>query len=291
MKAKSVIIWICVALALIVVGGGIMAAGVALGGDPRLGNRFVNINFGTDNSAITGTSDKYTGISCVDIDGHNLGIELCETEGKECYVEYSVSNEYYVPQITVKGDTLTIKQEDIRFIFNFDLSLFKVNGKKSVKVYVPKDVVLKKLDVETDNGGITVSGGVTVEEIRIDTSNGAVKTSGITCLGKFDAKTSNSAVHCDGIFKDEIKVKTSNGAVSLKGTYEGDIDVKTSNGRIEAEIEGELKDYNVDLDTSNGSIYVNGDKQSDEYRVNNNAKQDLKLDTSNGSIELDFEQR
>ena len=128
-----------------------------------------------------------------------------------------------------------------------------------------------------------------VDVIKCDTNNGAVNLKGVTCKESTDVKTSNGSVKCDGIFNKDTQIKTSNGRVELKGEYSGDIEVKTSNGSVDANIDGDESDYNITLDTSNGSIRVGGDKKSDNYEKDNNAENELKLKTSNGSIELDFE--
>ena len=289
MKKKNVLIWLVVAVIMFFLGGVLITVGIGLGADVSKSSKYFNINMTGELTMVTGESEKYNDVKNIDLDVDNLRVEFMQSTDENYYIEYSVYDDYVIPKITYDNGTLKVKQEQRSFFINLDLTGLFANREEYIKIYVPQNAKLNDIDVCTSNGRIDVKQQINVDSIKLDTNNGSINVEDVTCEGKVDIKTSNGAVKCDGTFTDEFNVKTSNGAVTLKGTYKGDVDVKTSNGRIKAEIDGKFSDYNVSLDTSNGSIVVNGEKRSDDYQVDHDADNDIKLDTSNGSIDLDFQ--
>ncbi len=289
MKKKNVLIWLIVAIVMFFLGGVLITVGAGIGADVSKSSKFFNINMTGELTMVTGQSEKYDGVNKIDVDADNLRVEFVQSGDDNYYIEYSVEDDYAVPKVTYDNGTLKVKQEERHFFINLDFSNWFSGQERYLKVYVPKDAKLDTVDIKTSNGRIEIKQQIELGTLKADTSNGSVSLADVTCTGKTDIKTSNGAVKCGGTFKDEVVIKTSNGSVTLEGSYNDDVDVKTSNGRINADIDGDIEDYNLDIDTSNGSITVNGDKKSDDYSRDVDADKEIKLKSSNGSIELDIE--
>jgi hypothetical protein len=132
---------------------------------------------------------------------------------------------------------------------------------------VPYKVLLDR--VRTSNGSIRVEN---VEGLaRLSTSNGSTRV--IRVRGPVEANTSNSSIEATDV-EGDLKLHTSNGSIraeNVKGAFEAD----TSNSSITARITDPKPDTRLKLDTSNGSI----DLTLAAYRNN-----EILADTSNSSI-------
>jgi len=113
-----------------------------------------------------------------------------------------------------------------------------------------------------------------VELERISSSNGGIHLNDI--LGSARLRTSNGGVHANNL-KGNLDVSTSNGGIEVED-LEGSAVLKTSNGRVRADnVRGQLE-----ADTSNGGINVHLAKADSGHPI--------RLDTSNGSIDLTVDQ-
>lgn len=108
---------------------------------------------------------------------------------------------------------------------------------------------------------------------RIVSSNGSIHT--LDVEGAARLKTSNGGVRAENL-RGSLDVQTSNGGIDVQH-LEGSASLHTSNGRVHAEeVQGSLE-----ADTSNGGITVR--------LVKPESGRPVKLETSNGSIELTME--
>jgi len=108
---------------------------------------------------------------------------------------------------------------------------------------------------------------------RIASSNGSIHT--VDVEGPARLKTSNGPVRAENLH-GSLDVQTSNGSIDVQN-LEGSASLHTSNGRVHAEdVRGSLE-----ADTSNGGIHVR--------LVKPEAGRPVKLETSNGPIELTME--
>ncbi|SRR5579864_8184189 len=113
-----------------------------------------------------------------------------------------------------------------------------------------------------------------VELDRISSSNGSIHINDIE--GAARLRTSNGGVYANNL-KGSLDVSTSNGTVEVEGV-DGSAVLKSSNGRVRAEeVTGQLE-----ADTSNGNITVHLAKAESGHPI--------RLDTSNGSIDLTVDQ-
>ena len=109
-----------------------------------------------------------------------------------------------------------------------------------------------------------------IELDRITSSNGSIRVNDIE--GAARLRSSNGGIRVTNM-KGSVDAQTSNGSVEVQD-LDGSAVLKTSNGRVHAEgVKGTLE-----AETSNGGINVHLTKAE--------AGRPVKLDTSNGSIEL-----
>ncbi len=302
---KGVVMWLVVALVLIIAGAGIFFVGVICGGSKSISLSKYGFKIGGGED-FHYESDRLDKIENINIDVSNLKIVVAPSQGDYYKVICDAYNVYEEPQIEIKDGALTVKQKGHFFIFNFDFNF--LNFKQNVMtIYVPNDNDFKNITINSSNSAVIFEQALNADYVKIDTKNGPIRIKEMVCDQSLDAKTSNGGIDCEGTFGGKVTLDTNNGAINCEGTFGGKVtldtsngvidisgkyakgvEAKSSNGRISAEIDGRLKDYNLDLDTSNGSVRINGDKVEHDYRKDNNSDNKIILDTSNGSIELDF---
>jgi DUF4097 and DUF4098 domain-containing protein YvlB len=113
-----------------------------------------------------------------------------------------------------------------------------------------------------------------VELDRISSSNGSIHVNDVQ--GPAHLRTSNGGIHANNL-KGNVDISTSNGGIEVQD-LEGAAVLKTSNGRVRAEgVRGQLE-----AETSNGGINVHLAKADPGHPI--------RLDTSNGSIDLTVDQ-
>lgn len=177
-----------------------------------------------------------------------------------------------------------------KWFFGFSWGLFNLSGSNydEVKIQLPSSVIDYSIDITTSNGAIELNDLVQLKELKLKSSNGAIKVNDIHVTDYFKIDTSNGKITINDVSSDVLmNVHTSNGGIYLDGLSTNNLNASTSNGSIEIKISGKYEDYRIEMDTSNGSTYINGVEKNDS--VYNPSEQNvLNIDTSNGSIRLNF---
>ena len=189
--------------------------------------------------------------------------------------------------------------------------IFSVPGitilKSYVKVYYPEgavfhDISLKSssgrielpqvevsdLDVHTSSGKIDASVG-NCDAISATTSSGSVT---LACSGDLAAalnvETSSGSIRADGVAWRDVRTRTSSGATKISGELLGNTDVKTSSGSVKLSVCSDPSRYGYSLTPSSGSIHWDGVRMGKPARSSGSFENDIVVDTSSGSIRVEF---
>jgi DUF4097 and DUF4098 domain-containing protein YvlB len=134
-------------------------------------------------------------------------------------------------------------------------------------IKVPRKIELER--ISSSNGGIRVTD--TEGGARLRTSNGGIHA--LNLKGSLDAQTSNGGVEVQDLEGSAV-LRTSNGRVQAEGVR-GALEAETSNGGINVHLAKAEAGRPVKLDTSNGSI---------DLTVDTTNKNDVHASTSNAGI-------
>lgn len=231
-------------------------------------------------------SKQIDNIEHIKVNVENAKVEVLPSDGDYYKVEINLSDSTAAPDVTFTDSTINIYQEREFKIFSMDFDFF--TSENIIKIYVPENEDMDKINIETSNGSINITQELEVNELNIDTSNGKIQINGMVCENKANVKSSNGSIVCNGTFMNSTELKTSNGKIEISGKFYGNTYCKTSNGSVTVKLDEKETAYDVEADTSNGSVYVDDRKVSDEYSTNNSSENDLEVKTSNGSIRLYF---
>lgn len=194
----------------------------------------------------------------INIETSNAKITANNLNADSLYLETSnadidISGEF-TDDVYCKTSNASINGENIKaHTVNFDTS----NGSCNAET-----VVSHSLEFGTSNASINIS-SINSDSVRLDTSNNSIN------LG-------------DTIANDSFYAQTSNGNINTKGIDSDKIELDTSNGSIIATIIGKEKDFRIESGTSNGNDNISG-------RGNSSASKSLLAYTSNGNINIDFD--
>ena len=194
----------------------------------------------------------------INIETSNAKITVNNLNADSLYLETSnadidISGEF-TDDVYCKTSNASINGENIKaHTVNFDTS----NGSCNAET-----VVSHSLEFVTSNASINIS-SINSDSVRLDTSNNSIN------LG-------------DTIANDSFYAQTSNGNINTKGIDSDKIELDTSNGSIIATIIGKEKDFRIESVTSNGNDNISG-------RGNDSASKSLSAYTSNGNINIDFD--
>lgn len=194
----------------------------------------------------------------INIETSNAKITVNNLNADSLYLETSnadidISGEF-TDDVYCKTSNASINGENIKaHTVNFDTS----NGSCNAET-----VLSHSLEFGTSNASINIS-SINSDSVRLDTSNNSIN------LG-------------DTIANDSFYAQTSNGNINTKGIDSDKIELDTSNGSIIATIIGKEKDFRIESGTSNGNDNISG-------RGNDSASKSLLAYTSNGNINIDFD--
>ena len=231
----------------------------------------------------------------------NDTIKINTYPGDKLKITYS-ENDNIKYNIFENNKTITInKKEKVCFIC-LDIN-FKI---PEVIIEIPEDLEIT-YDIKNSNGKIEISNVKTLDS-SFKTSNAKIDARNINSSSSINIKTSNSKVVLDNIFAHNINVKTSNASIEIRevNVYEiigktsngkikfdklfgSIIDLKTSNASIQGNLDQSVTEYTKKLKTSNSKIKIDDNYYKAKFNETKSEINKLILETSNGSININFQ--
>lgn len=178
----------------------------------------------------------------------------------------------------VKNDTLVVKETE-KWFFNS-----RTHGK--IIITVPKDVILKDLDIDTGAGRIEILG---IDADKFDLNQGA---GSITIQDSSFHKTSIDGgageIVVSSSTLNNLSLDAGVGRVKMEASVLGNSDIECGVGEIDLTLLGQEEDYQLNLEKGLGSLEVNGKGYSNEYTYGNGSNH-IHIEGGVGSISVSFE--
>ncbi|GCF92941.1 hypothetical protein NRIC_08320 [Enterococcus florum] len=231
------------------------------------------------------------------VEDKNTPVTVVGTKGQATKIRYTETrNKKY--QVNRSGKKVTLKKKESRFFWNTWFNFTRM--REEVIVEVPKDQ-LKKLSVKTSNGEVSAE-NLSLSSANIQSSNSEIQLSDMKVQNTLEAKTSNGELILDQLTIGHGDFETSNSSIEIDEldckdggfkTSNGDIyfdqlgaekslTIETSNSEVGGILKGSASDYDIESRTSNASNNLKN--------VGGSGDKDLKVTTSNGDIDVDFEE-
>ena len=178
-----------------------------------------------------------------------------------------------------------------------------------INIFVPSDLSLEKVDIETVAGDINMS--CKCNTVNLKTISGDVELK-LATLNKIECNTISGDVNMSSLEGDDISVSSKSGDISINSLSANDIKLSTISGDIKNinvnsntmeanSVSGDIKAYiKADMmayKTKSGDVTINIDDLQDEYHVEVNgigdkkrAPKSLIINTRSGDFDFTFKE-
>ena len=186
-------------------------------------------------------------------------IRVFETDGDEILIEAKKVTERFTCELG-ENNTIEIRNKNTRtFIFN----LFRHSP--SIYIYIPKDVKLDVVNMELGVGDLRME-HLTASELNVDNGEGDIRLTG-----------------CE-IFSTEFDLGI--GDIRMEDFRMGDIEAESGIGDIRLELNGDIDDYEIEIDNGIGDNEING-KSRKNYEAGK-PKYEISCDSGIGDVKINI---
>lgn len=256
-----------------------------------------NIIYGVATLALGGRSrsggvetvdfDKsYDRVTSLDID--NSTGELRIVRGDTFRVEASRVFKGFRAEVNSSGRLSISDNESGMHFFGFRFHGFNSPNSK-ITVYVPEDFIADEVRIETG------AGAVTIEELKtgylyITAGAGNIKGSSLTA-DKVKMEGGVGSIHLEDVIFRNADFECGVGNVNIKGVLQGENKFECGVGEVVLNLEGNINDYDLDIESGVGMIRVNGQKMEDTGHTNRSADHSIEVDGGVGNVKIDINQK
>lgn len=255
--------------------------GITFGFLGIIGVSFMSDKVFSDNSNVEYIDNTYN----ITDDIHELKVSLSISEfeirtGDTFKVEVSnASNKF---ELSTDNGVLRIKDKEITVgIFNWG------NKASKIVMYIPEGTTFDKVDIST-GVGLTEIEYLNAKDMRLDLGVGSFSANDVIATSTSAIKGGVGRVVINNGELKNLNLDAGVGEVSAKVALEGNSKVDCGIGKINLTLIGNSSDYKINTKTGIGSVYLNGNKASDNG-VYGNGENLLRVDGGIGSVEIRIE--
>ncbi len=197
--------------------------------------------------------------------------------GDELRVEVNTSK---IP-VSSKVINDTLKIEETR-----TSSFWRNNFSGNIVLYVPEDMDLRKLELETGAGKINID-GIIAKEAEISHGAGLLEISNCT-FNETEIDGGAGRISIENSRLNNLKLKAGVGKVDLGAEITGRSKIECGVGEMSVRLKGMPEEYKIMAEKGIGSLRINGENASSNTTYGNGANL-IKLEGGVGSINVHFE--
>ena len=220
-------------------------------------------------------------------------------------------------QLTASSGEIKLPETEVK-----KLTIVTSSGNINANAVQFADAVIKASSGDINFTGRSVNGQVEIksssgkidansngcEQVKITTSSGKINADvdgcgkvGITASSgditvwsknnkatNLSVKTTSGKIRVDGAAWSGLEAESSSGDIRVVGALFGATSVKASSGQVELQVNGQASQYGYDLRANSGSIHWDGRKMEKSARASDSLDNLIKVNTSSGSIKVDF---
>lgn len=144
----------------------------------------------------------------------------------------------------------------------------------------------KILDIDNDFGKIDINNLLT-ENLNIDADSSSININKISSnLTKINNDFGN--VNISNFTSKNLDIDANSGKVDLQGTFIGNTKIDSDFGSVKINTTLKQNDYNYNIKTDFGNIYLDGEKQGELLKINNNSNNNIEAKIDSGNIKINF---
>lgn len=273
MKNKWFKRFLVISMTGLLVGGICLGAGVAMGGSPMF---YVNAegihvkeNQTPEDSADYRLESTETGTL------KNIRIETAEADirivpGDQFLAEYVLNGQRLSPQYSVSDGTLTLRESgEWKSSANFGfLGGIWGSGKEAsapyIQITVPKNAALSEVELSARYGDISMDSDLKAKSLTVYAESGDVRMEDWNG-GSFELEMDYGEFSAGSLSGKNVDMENSNGDISIGGLKADAAEVEMEYGELEATLE---KPGSLNIQNGNGSIFLFLNGEEKDYGLN-----------------------
>lgn len=264
-------------------------------------------------------------------DIETLGIERISIETSEEIIirpgtELSIDAENVTDNYKIRcsNGRLRFYSTKTKFFFFRIFGSWTERGKVTVTVpegYIPKEVKIdsgsgrvtienlntKRLAVDSGAGDVEIS-VLCTEELYLDTGSGKASMTDVSArktsidsgsgritaenseLGRLHLDSGSGAVEFRNVKAEEADVDGGSGRIEWTGELTGKCRFDTGSGGLGLQLAGSESDYLIKIDSGSGRVRLN-DRKVGDGSYGTNVRGELRIDSSSGSVNINFDEK
>jgi DUF4097 and DUF4098 domain-containing protein YvlB len=229
--------------------------------------------------------ESFERVTSLDID--NSTGELRIVKGDGFRVEASRVFKGFRAEVNSSGRLSISDNESGIHFFGFRFRGFNSPNSK-ITVYVPEDFVADEVRIDTGAGAVTIE-ELTTDYLYISAGAGNIKGSNISAEKvKFEGGV--GSIHLEEVNFQNTDFDCGVGSVNIKGVLLGENKLECGVGEVVLDLEGNINDYDLDIESGVGTIRVNGQRMEDTSHTNRSADHSIEVDGGVGNVKIDIGQ-
>lgn len=229
--------------------------------------------------------ESYDGVTSLDIDNSTGEVRIIE--GDSFRVEASRVFKGFRAEVNSSGKLYISDNESGIHFLGFRFHGFNSPNSK-ITVYVPADFVAEEVRIETGAGSVTIE-ELTTDYLYIAAGAGNIKGSNLTAdQVKFEGGV--GSVNLEDVTFQNTDFECGVGNMNIKGVLLGENKFECGVGEVALNLEGNINDYDLDIEAGVGTIRVNGQKMEDTSHTNRPADHSIEVDGGVGNVKIDISQ-
>lgn len=284
MKNKKT--WLTLSAVCVILGIIILTVGRILGGSPG----FYIDRYGVHTSGDEIAEAVYGSMELEDFDSMELDVDYADVEvvvSDRFAVEYCIPGEYGEPVCEVKNHKLLFKENTHMRIWNFTIfstgSGISWNGEEYyVRIEVPAKWQSDNILIDMDDGNLVLP-SINAEELKIDNAYGSISLEAYTGE-RLLVSMEDGLFSADMIDARQAEIKNEYGNIKIERAVGGDllaelqdgdfwinnlnvkkIEIDNEYGDVHLGVEGDIYEYEYELDTEYGYISIADGKWKKNY--------------------------
>ncbi|MEL3908343.1 MAG: DUF4097 family beta strand repeat-containing protein [Treponemataceae bacterium] len=233
------------------------------------------------NTDYTGEVTEYSisdNVKVLHIDVNMINVEIIRSSNSA----FGFKTNYKKLKHSEKEDTLFIKNDKPKFL-NINLNMRAV---AFIKIYVPENFVLEKLEIDIGVGKLDLS-DIKTKVLDIDSGVQSVMLRNILASEETIINGGVGNLDINNCEFHSLKLDSGIGAIEFNGKLFGRNKLDFGIGSAQLRLKGSSNDYEMSIDKGLGSISIDGKKVRDG-EILGNGKEKIFIDGGIGSIKINF---
>jgi len=216
---------------------------------------------------------------------------LLQSAGCKVVIEMTEESDFYFSFENMKKVQAYQKENSLFVKAVRDTLINEEDEKNVLTIYIPNDCVLESAELELGAGGMQAQ-ELHAQEVEISVEAGKMTLDALEA-DELAVSLGAGAVSLKDVIVHDAEISVGAGSMSMAGRVTGEVEADCAMGSLEMNLQGNVKNFNYELQCVAGTIRLNGEKYSginEGMVIDNAASKFMELDCAMGSMKITFEE-